>query len=195
MTEKVLPELKRPTIHHREVVAKTRMFQVETLDLEFSNGAIRQYERLKGSGRGAVLVVPITADNELILIREFAAGTEQYELGFPKGLIDPGEEVLTAANRELQEEIGFAAHQLQPLKELTLAPGYFAAQMQVVLARELYPSQLEGDEPEPLVQVKWPLSQWQQLLDFPHFSEARSVTALMLVARALDLWTIADESD
>ena len=195
MVDKVLPELNLPIIHRREVVAKTRMFQVETLDLEFSNGATRQYERLKGSGRGAVMVIPLTAQNELILIREYAAGTEQYELGFPKGLVDLGEDKLQAANRELQEEIGFAAHHFQPLKELTLAPGYFAAHMQILLARDLYPSQLAGDEPEPLVQVKWPLAKWQELLDSPYFTEARSVTALLLVARALGLWMITDESD
>lgn len=195
MADKELPELTLPTIHRREVVATTRMFQVETLDLEFSNGATRQYERLKGSGRGAVMVVPMTADNELILIREYAAGTEQYELGFPKGLVDPGEDEQTAANRELQEEIGFGAREFLPLKELTLAPGYFAARMQIILAKDLYPSQLTGDEPEPLVQVKWPIAQWRELLEFPHFSEARSVTALLLVARALNLWTIADDAE
>lgn len=194
MANKQLSELKLPTIHQTKVVAETKMFQVETLDLEFSNGATRQYERLKGSGRGAVMVLPLTAESELILIREYAAGTEQYELGFPKGLIDPGESADDAANRELQEEVGFGAKQLTVLKELTLAPGYFASRMHLILATELYPSKLEGDEPEPLLQVKWPLSQWKELLELPEFSEARSVAALMLAAKALGLWKIADEA-
>ena len=195
MAKKVLPNLSLPIIHQRKVVATSRMFQVETLDLEFSNGATRQYERLRGSGRGAVLVLPISAADEFILIREYAAGTERYELGFPKGLIDPGENAQQAALRELQEEIGYGARSLQTLKTLTLAPGYFAAQMQLMLATDLYESKLEGDEPEPLVQVRWPVSQWRELLEFSEFSEARSVTALMLATRALGLWKESDDTE
>ncbi|MBW8191268.1 ADP compounds hydrolase NudE [Neiella marina] len=188
MSDKDLPLLTPPKIHKRTVIAKSRMFEIETLELEFANGATRQYERMRGSGRGAVLVVPVTETREFLLIREYAAGTEQYELGFPKGLIDPGESALEAGNRELQEEVGFAASELTSLKQITLAPGYFAANMQLLLAQGLTPSQLEGDEPEPLVIVKWPIDEWRSLLDWSEFKEARSVTALMLAARHLGLW-------
>ena len=37
-----------------------------------------------------MMVVPVTEQGDLLLVREYAAGTERYELGFPKGLIDPG---------------------------------------------------------------------------------------------------------
>ncbi len=57
------------------------------------------------------MIVPIV-DDHLILICEYAVGTESYELGFSKGLIDPGESVYEAANRELKEEVGFGANDL-----------------------------------------------------------------------------------
>ncbi|MCM2680882.1 ADP compounds hydrolase NudE [Echinimonas agarilytica] len=190
-----LQKLKLPTIHARRVVAKSRLFQIESLDLEFSNGETRQYERLGGNGRGAVMVVPITEDGDLILIREYSAGTESYELGFPKGLIDAGETAEQAGLRELQEEVGLGAKRLTPLKKVTLAPSYFAAHMQLLMAHDLYPSKLEGDEPEPLVIVKWPLNHWQQLLDSDEFTEARSVNALMLAARLLGLWETTNGAD
>ena len=123
-SKKQLDPLTLPTIHQRRLVAKSRLFQVEALELEFSNGSVREYERMRGGGRGAVMVVPVTHNQELILVREYAAGTERYELGFPKGIIDPGEDAHTAANRELQEEIGFAASELTELKSLTMAPGF-----------------------------------------------------------------------
>lgn len=50
------------------------------------------------------MIVPIV-DDHLILIREYAVGTESYELGFSKGLIDPGESVFEAANRELKKRL------------------------------------------------------------------------------------------
>lgn len=170
-----------PAILNKKIAAQSELFTVESLDLKFSNGNQRVYERLRGGMRGAVMIVPLTADNELVLIREYAVGSESYELGFPKGIIDPGEEPLTAANRELKEEIGFGAQQLQWLSCLSLAPGYMNAKMHIILARDLYPEKLEGDEPEPLPVVYWPLDNWRALLERDDFSEARCVSSLFLL--------------
>ncbi len=176
---------KLPEIQSQEVVAKSRLFTVEALHLKFSNGAERDYERMKGSGRGAVMVIPINSDKQMLLISEYSAGTHNYELGFPKGLIDPGESVEQAANRELMEEIGFGAKTLIPLKEVALAPGYFDAKMTILMAFDLYPNKLEGDEPEPLELVPWSIDEIDVLIDNMAFSEARSVAGLLLAQRWL----------
>ncbi|PSW63860.1 ADP compounds hydrolase NudE [Photobacterium leiognathi subsp. mandapamensis] len=175
----------KPQILSAEVVAQSRLFKIESLDLRFSNGVERTYERMKPSGRNAVLIVPVTTQGDLLLIREYSAGTERYELGFPKGLIDQGETPIEAANRELKEEIGFGANKLQPLKEVVLAPSYFSSRMTLFLAQDLYPEQLEGDEPEPLDIVRWPLAQAEELLTHVDFAEARSITALFLALKQL----------
>ncbi|ASJ95207.1 MULTISPECIES: ADP compounds hydrolase NudE [Shewanella] len=177
---------KKPQILHAEVVAQSRLFQIEQVHLKFSNQVERQYERMKGNARGAVMVVPVHG-KDLLLGREYAAGTHSYELGFPKGLVDPGESHAEAANRELQEEIGFGAHKLTHLMELSLAPGYFASKMQIFVAEDLYESRLQGDEPEPIEVVRWPLSQWSELLLEDDFSESRSVSALFLAQKHLKL--------
>jgi ADP-ribose diphosphatase len=176
---------KMPRILKKTEVARSNLFCIEALDLEFSNGELRTYERMRPSGRDAVLVVPITAGGDLLLIREYAVGTENYELGFPKGLIDPGETPLEAANRELKEEIGFGANHLVTLKEVVLAPSYFSSRMTLFLAQDLYPEELVGDEPEPLDLIRWPVSQADELLNHLDFCEARSISALMLAQRYL----------
>ncbi len=66
------------------------------------------------------MMVPVTDKGDLLLVREYAAGTEQYELGFPKGLMDPGETAQEAANRELKEEIGFGATEFVMLKRVII---------------------------------------------------------------------------
>ncbi|MFD2165419.1 ADP compounds hydrolase NudE [Thalassotalea euphylliae] len=170
-----------PEITDRKTVAKSRLFAIEQIDLTFSNGEQREYERMQGAGRGAVMVVPITEKGELLLVREYCAGTHSYELGFPKGLIDPGETGAEAANRELQEEIGFAAKSLTHLHDVALAPAFFNASMQIFVAKQLTPSVLPGDEPEPLEVVPWPIDNYSELLQQPDFKEARSIAALMLV--------------
>lgn len=75
--------LQKPTILKVETVAQSRLFNVESVDLEFSNGVRRVYERMRPSTREAVMIVPIV-DEHLILIREYAVGTESYELGFER---------------------------------------------------------------------------------------------------------------
>ncbi|MFD1008676.1 MULTISPECIES: ADP compounds hydrolase NudE [Oceanisphaera] len=177
----MLDNKQKPQVLHTEVVAESRLFKVESLHLKFSNGVERVYERMRNSGRGSVMLVPLLDENTILLIREYSAGTHSYELGFPKGLIDPGENAMEAGNRELMEEIGYGAKQLTPLKQVSLAPGYFGSRMDILLAQDLYPEQREGDEPEPLDVVPWPLDQIDQLMARPDFSEARSICGLFLL--------------
>lgn len=177
----------KPEILKAEVVAKSRLFKVEAVHLRFSNGVERHYERMAGGGRGAVLVVPMLDPETMLLIREYSAGTHSYELGFPKGIIDPGETPAQAAHRELQEEVGYGARSITALKQVSLAPGYFSARMEILLAQDLYPSRLEGDEPEPLEVVPWPIADLDALLERSDFSESRSITALFLARKQLRL--------
>ena len=92
----------KPEILGAEVVAQSRLFKVEQVQLRFSNGEERIFERMGGSGRGAVMVVACPDPEHFYLIREYCAGTHDYQLGFPKGLIDPGEDALQAGDRELK---------------------------------------------------------------------------------------------
>jgi ADP-ribose diphosphatase len=176
----------KPAILRRELVAQSRLFKVESLHLKFSNGNERIYERMRGNGRGAVMIVPVTGDRELLLIREYAAGTHSYELGFPKGLIDPGETPMEAANRELMEEVGHGAESWRHLIDLQLAPSYFGSSMTVLMAYDLYKEERQGDEPEPLEVVTWPVGQIDTLLNQVDFREARSVAALLVAQKVLN---------
>lgn len=169
---------KKPVIHGTQDVAQSRIFRIEAVHLEFSNGEQRHFERLMAQGNDAVMVVPIM-DDHLLLVREYCVGVEDYVLGFAKGLIDPGEEILVAANRELQEEVGYAAHHLEHIKLMVMNPGYTNQRTHIIKATGLYPSVLPGDEPEPLEVVHWPLDDLAGLIARPDFIETRSIAALM----------------
>jgi ADP-ribose diphosphatase len=120
-------------------------------------------------------------DDQVILVSEYAAGFDRYELGCPKGIIEQDEDPLVAANREIQEEIGFAARDLKILHKVTLAPGYLGSQTYIVIARDLYPSHLPGDEPEAIETVNWSLNNLDALFAREDFTEARSMLALLMV--------------
>ncbi|MGB0466999.1 MAG: ADP compounds hydrolase NudE [Pontibacterium sp.] len=170
----------KPEILKITPTVSSRLFQVEELSLRFSNGAERLYERLATKGHGAVMIVPVTAEGQVLLIREYAAGLEDYTLTLPKGLIDPGENPHQAADRELKEEAGFGANQLDSLKLMTSAPNYMGHSIHVIIARDLHPCRLPGDEPEELEVISWPLDDLENLVMQAEFTEGRAIAALYM---------------
>ena len=176
---------KPPIVHATRAAATSRFLRVEEVDLEFSNGERRTYERLMSSGLGAVIIVPMRDDDTVLLVREYGVGTGRYELGLPKGRLDRDETVEQGADRELKEEIGYGARDLRILTRLSLSPAYMTSMTHVVLARELYEERLVGDEPEELEVVPWKLSELHTLLERSDVTEGRSIAALFIAREYL----------
>lgn len=175
----------KPKILNRKQTATSRLFRVEELELRFSNGEQRTYERLCAGSSAAVIVVPVLNNDTILLIREYGVGVEDYELGLPKGRVEAGENHLEGANRELKEETGFGARRLSLLKCMTQSPNYMQHRTRIVLAQDLYRERLQGDEPEPLEVVPMPLGELDLWVMRDDFTEARSIAALYLAKHHL----------
>jgi ADP-ribose diphosphatase len=169
-----------PIVHARRERAAGEMLRVEQIDLEFANGERRTYHRMKPRGLGAVIIVPMLDADTVLLAREYAAGLHHYEIGLPKGRLEKGESILQAAQREMKEEIGYGARDLRELTRLSLAPGYMTHVTHIVLARDLYPEKLPGDEPEELEVVPWPIADLRKLTDRDDCTEGRTIAALYI---------------
>lgn len=133
-----------------------------------------------------MLVVAITDDGEVLMIHEYAVGTDRYELGLPKGRLEAGECPIHGARRELREETGYDATRMDELRRVTLAPGYISHETAIILARGLHHAPLPGDEPEPLEVSAWPWARLDDLLKRDELSEARSIAALYLARSFLN---------
>ena len=177
---------KPPEILSRKIVASSRLFDIEEMHLQFSNGEQRHFEHITGRRNGGVLIIPMLDQQTILLVREYAAGLQDYEIAFPKGLIDDGEDALQAANRELKEEVGYGAKQLRLIKQMTVSPGYWGGLTEVILATDLYPEKLVGDEPESIEVIPWRLGDYRQLLSRDDFTEGRSIAALLLIKEMFD---------
>jgi ADP-ribose diphosphatase len=176
---------KFPIIHATRKTSSSRFLQTEQVDLEFSNGERRTHERLLSSGLGAVIIVPMRDADTVLLVREYGAGLDHYELGLPKGRLDRDESVEQGADRELKEEVGYGARHLKLIGALSLAPAYMTHMTNVVLAQDLYPQRLPGDEPEQLEVVPWQLSDLHTLIARDDVTEGRSIAALFMAREYL----------
>lgn len=173
----------KPRILNQKTVAKTDIFEIESVDLAFKNGAERTYERACANAPHAVLIVAVNKARECLLVREYGVGVDQVVLAFPKGAVDSGESCADAAARECAEEVGMAPAALTPLATLAASPGYVNVLTHLYLAENLSAVSISGDEPEPLTVVPWPLDQLADLLNDPSFIDARSVAAVLYIMR------------
>ncbi|UPG86634.1 ADP compounds hydrolase NudE [Luteibacter aegosomatis] len=176
---------KRPTILATRDAPDSYLRRAEEVDLEFSNGERRTYQRLKGGGHGAVLIVAMHDADTVLLVREYGVGVDRYELGVPKGRLDRDETVEQGADRELKEEVGFGARKLTILGTLSLSPSYMTHMAHVVLAEDLYPERLQGDEPEELEVVPWRMKDLHTLIARDDVTEGRSIAALFMAREYL----------
>jgi ADP-ribose pyrophosphatase len=95
---------------------------------------------------GAVMVVPVLDDGRLVLERQFRYPVGRSLIEFPAGKIDPGEDILACAQRELREETGYVAGEWTHLGGFHNAVGYCDEKIEVYLARGLsFDSTVDND--------------------------------------------------
>jgi len=134
---------------------------------------------------GAAAVVPLTADGEVLLIRQYrhAAGGFIYEV--PAGKLDGGESPDRCAARELVEEAGVRAGSLEPLGSILTTPGFTDEVIHLFLARDLQPAEQRLDADELLSVEKIPFARALDLCVRGELRDAKSICALMLADRRL----------
>lgn len=97
---------------------------------------------------GAVMVVPVLDDGRLVLERQYRYPLRASLIEFPAGKIDPGEDILACAQRELREETGYTAREWTHLGGFHNAVGYCDEKIEVYLARGLSLEAAASDDGE-----------------------------------------------
>jgi 8-oxo-dGTP pyrophosphatase MutT (NUDIX family) len=158
--------------------------------LLYSTRWISLYEGLQGdsyvSSENGVMVVPLTSEGEVILIQEPTVyGDGEVTLYLPSGGLEKGEDPQMCADRELQEEIKLSAGRLDHLGQVQAWAKYLNAQLDLYLARDLTPSEREGDEGYPIVTETVALDSFETLLASGRLRDSSVIAALFLARRFL----------
>lgn len=122
-------------IQNRQRVFEGAKFAVDVVDLLGRSGDTHRREIVVHGG--AVVVLAITEDGRLVMIRNqrFAVGRELWEL--PAGTLEEGEDPAACARRELIEETGYRAARIEPLTAFYTTPGICTERMHAFLAADL----------------------------------------------------------
>ena len=97
---------------------------------------------------GAVVILPLFDDGTVLLERQFRYPLDQVFIEYPAGKIDPGEDPLECAKRELQEETGYTASDWQFVCTIHNAIAYSDEHLDLYLARGLMPGEAKLDDGE-----------------------------------------------
>jgi ADP-ribose pyrophosphatase len=98
--------------------------------------------------KGSAVIVPVFDDMTVALVRQYRHAAGKYLLEIPAGSLEVGEDPLTGATRELEEEIGVTADEVELIAEFYVSPGFLTEKMFVYLATGLNQTSqnLESDE-------------------------------------------------
>ena len=137
---------------------------------------------------GGVCVLPLTEDNEVILVKQFRYPYQEVLFEIPAGKLDKGEEdPLHCGMRELEEEAGVTAGDYLSLGQMYPSPGYCDEVIHMFLARQLQPSQQHLDEDEFLEVYKMPFAQVLKMVTEGEIRDAKTQIAVLKTAVLLEI--------
>lgn len=172
-----------PKTLSQELVFKGRHIQVRVDRIEDAEGKVSTLEIVVHPG--AVCVVPILDNGDIVLVRQYrhAAGVQLLELC--AGGLNPGEDPLDAARRELEEETGYLASRLQERARFWTTPGFTTEFMYLYEASGLVKTQPSPDEDEVIEVEVVSRNEALRMIDDGRIQDAKSILGLLRVLSRL----------
>lgn len=166
-----------------EAVFEGRLLKVYRDEVRLPDGSTGAREYVKHPG--AVVVIPVLADGRLVFERQFRYPVGRAFLELPAGKIDPGEDILACARRELQEETGYVTENWRYLGVMHPCIGYSNERIEIFLAQGLEHVGHAWDEGEFLEILTLSLEEARAAVFDGRITDAKTITALYWAEREL----------
>jgi ADP-ribose pyrophosphatase len=170
MTEKIL----NSEYLYRGHVLKLRLDQVRLPNQRVAAREIVEH-------RGAVAIIALDANQNVILIRQYRSAAQREMLEIPAGTLEEGEDPALCAARELKEETGYAAAQWESLGHFFSSPGFCTEKMYLYLAQRLTHGTASPEDDESISLVTMPLAQAIQAIEQGEIVDGKTIVGLARV--------------
>jgi ADP-ribose pyrophosphatase len=178
----------KPALHKRsnERIVSSRtvyrgpVFSVTTDDVEEPNGVRARRDVIHHSGSVVVLAVDDSGSIPRVLLeRQYRHAATDYLWELPAGRIDPGENELKAAKRELLEETGYTAARWRRILKFYASPGFVAETMAVFLAKRLRAGEAQPEDDE-VIQIRMvPLPTAVRMVVSGKIRDAKTISSVL----------------
>lgn len=162
-----------------ETIYEGRIIDVKKDQVRLPNGKNGTRELVKHPG--AVGIIPITADDRLIVVEQYRKPLERSIVEIPAGKLEPGEEPVVTAVRELEEETGYGANDFTYLQTIATSPGFADEVIHLYIAKDLYkieqPASPDEDEFVELMEIS--LEEAEEMMQDGRIYDAKTVIAVM----------------
>lgn len=164
------PTIKSNTIFDGNII------KVQVDHVQLPNGKTATRELVKHPG--AVAVLPLTSDNRLVVVEQFRKPLEKVTVEIPAGKLEPGEDRLQCAKRELREETGYSAGKWSHLVSFYTSPGFADEEIHLYIAEDLQTGQAQPDDDEFVHVREITLNEALTLIETTHICDAKTVAAV-----------------
>ena len=156
---------------------KGRAFDVRVDTVKTADG--RKSSREIVEHKPCIAVIPVDAEGDILLVRQYRKAIEKELLEIPAGGIEPGEDPDATVGRELQEEIGYIPGRVQRIGGFYSSPGYSSEYLYLYLATELKPSQLYAEDTAGITIIRVKPRRIRKMIREGIICDAKSIAGLL----------------
>ncbi len=166
---------------NRELVAKGVIIDYYQDTMQIPNGTTAKWDFI--NHKGAAACVAVKKNGNLVMVRQYRNALERETIEIPAGGINSGEDMRSAALRELEEETGYKAGKFEFLLSIRTTVAFCNELIDIYLAEDLEEGEQNLDEDEYLEIVEYPLSELLEMIDKGIIQDSKTVSALLAYSR------------
>jgi ADP-ribose pyrophosphatase len=183
--------VERATVLSSEVVYQGPLFRVLHDKLIEPGGRQNERDVIRHNGSVVILALDTSKSKKdpwIVMERQYRHAANQYLWELPAGKVDPGEEPLAGAKRELIEETGYQAKKWRPLVEYYASPGFLGESMKVFVAEGLQAGDARPEEDEEIELRLVKLKDVLKMIDKGAIQDGKTLTSVLLYERQKARW-------
>ena len=172
------------------ILSSKKIYQGEKFSLQIKNAKNQKGQTFIKEiiqHPGSVVILPITNDYEIILIKQYRLAIGKTIIELPAGTVEKKEDHYLTANRELREETGFRAKNIKLIHKMWVAPGYSSECCYFYLAENLVPDPLPSDLGEDIMVLRKNINDVKKMIISGEIEDQMTLASLLYFFSIKDL--------